>query len=145
MTETESRRQYDKPPSHQQQPTAWVGMVVFAGIMLLMLGSFQVIEGLVALFRDDYFLVTGSGLVVTMDLTAWGWIHLLIGLLAFCTGLGVLAGQTWARVTGIVVATISAVVNMVFLPAYPFWSIIVITLDVLCIYALAAHGREVRY
>jgi hypothetical protein len=125
--------------------TGWVGMVVFAGMMLVMLGGFQAIEGLVAIFRDDYYLVTRSGLLVEMDYTAWGWTHLIIGLIAVAVGIGVFAGQTWARVTGIVIAGISALVNIAFLPAYPIWVTIVIALDVLVIYALAVHGREVTY
>ncbi|NMO52265.1 hypothetical protein HH310_13795 [Actinoplanes sp. TBRC 11911] len=125
-------------------PTAWVGMVVFAGVMLLMTGTFQVIEGIVAIVRDDYFLVTRSGLVLTWDYTTWGWIHLIIGVIAALTGIGVFLGQMWARVIGIIIAGISALANLAFLPAYPIWATIVIALDVLVIYALAVHGREVR-
>ncbi|MEU4221836.1 hypothetical protein [Actinoplanes sp. NPDC026623] len=129
----------DEPPA-----TGWVGFVIFGGIMLTMLGGFQIIEGLVALFNDEYFLVTSSGLVLTMDFTAWGWTHLLIGLVAVAAGIGVLSGQTWARVTGIVIAVLSALANMLFLAAYPVWSTIVIALDILVIYALAVHGREIK-
>jgi hypothetical protein len=125
--------------------TGWVGMVVFAGMMLVMLGGFQAIEGLVAIFRDDYYLVSRSGLLIEMDYTAWGWVHLILGLVAVGTGIGVFAGQTWARVVGIIIAGISALVNIAFLPAYPIWVTIVIALDVLVIYALAVHGREVTY
>jgi hypothetical protein len=119
-------------------------MVLFGGIMMLMMGGFQLIEGLVALFRDNYYLVTRDGLVINVDYTAWGWTHLLIGVVAVATGLGVLAGQTWARVAGIVIALISALVNVAFLAAYPIWSTIIIAVDVLVIYALAVHGRDVR-
>ena len=130
-----------------QRPTqtGWVGMVVFAGMMLVMLGGFQAIEGLVAIFRDDYYLVSRSGLLIEMDYTAWGWTHLILGLIAVAVGIAVFAGQTWARVTGIIIAGISALVNIAFLPAYPIWVTIVIALDVLVIYALAVHGREVTY
>ena len=105
MTDTESKRSYDDPPytPGRRQPTGWVGMVVFAGVMLLMLGGFQIVEGLVALFRDDFYVV------------------------------------------GVIIAVFSALANLAFLPAYPIWSTIVIALDVLVIYALTAHGREVRY
>ena len=80
-----------------------------------------------------------------MDYTAWGWTHLILGLIAVAVGIGVFAGQTWARVTGIIIAGISALTNIAFLPAYPIWVTIVIALDVLVIYALAVHGREVTY
>ena len=127
-----------------RERTAWVGMVVFAAVMLLMLGSFQIIEGIVALVRDDYYLVTRNGLVLDLDYTVWGWTHLLIGLVAVCTGIGVMLGQTWARVLGIIIAVISALANIAFLSAYPVWSTIIIAMDVLVIYALAVHGREIQ-
>jgi hypothetical protein len=107
-----------------------------------LVGGFQVIQGLVALFKDDYYLVSPNGLVVEVNYTAWGWTHLLIGLVAIATGIGVMLGQTWARVLGIVIAVVSALVNVAFLSAYPIWSTIIIAMNVLVIYALAVHGRE---
>ena len=133
---------YDVPT--RRQPTAWVGMVLFGGIMMLMVGGFQITQGLVALFRDDYYLVTPNGLVIEADYSTWGWTHLLIGVVAVGTGIGVMLGQTWARVLGIIIAVISALVNITFMSAYPIWSTIIIAMDVLVIYALAVHGREAR-
>jgi hypothetical protein len=149
MSDTQQRTEYsaDEPyrgVSRRREPTAWVGFVVFGGIMMLMMGSFQVIEGLVALFRDNYYLVTRNGLLLTMDYTAWGWTHLIIGLIAVGTAFGVLMGQMWARVVGIIIALISALANIAFLSAYPLWSTIIIAIDILVIYALAVHGREVK-
>ena len=135
----------DGVTSTQSEPTAWVGMVIFAGTMLLMLGALQAMEGLVAIFQDDYYLVTRSGMIVSLDYTAWGWTHLIIGLIAVGVGIGVFAGQMWARVAGIVVAAVSILVNVAFLPAYPIWIMIVIGIDVLVIYALAVHGKEMKY
>jgi hypothetical protein len=120
-------------------------MVIFAGTMLLMLGALQAMEGLVAIFQDDYYLVTRNGMIVSLDYTAWGWTHLIIGLIAVGVGIGVFAGQMWARVAGIVVAAVSILVNVAFLPAYPIWIMIVIGIDVLAIYALAVHGKEMKY
>jgi hypothetical protein len=131
---------YDAP--RRSGPTAWLGVVLFGGIMLLMVGGFQAIQGFVAIWRDDYYLVSPNGLLVEVDYTAWGWTHLIIGLVAIATGIGVMAGQTWARVLGIVIAVCSALVNIAFLAAYPIWSTIIIAIDVLVIYALAVHGRE---
>jgi hypothetical protein len=125
-------------------PTAWVGFVVFAGIMLLMMGGIQALEGFVAILRDDYYLVRRNGLVINLEYTTWGWIHLIIGLIAVGTAIGVLAGQMWARVTGIAIAVISAVANLAFMSAYPIWATLVIATDVLVIYALAVHGAEVK-
>ena len=148
MTETESRRSSVEPPyvaDPAPRPTRWAGFVVFSAVLLMMAGAFQIIEGIVALIRDDYYLVTRNGLLVTVDYTTWGWTHLIIGVVALITGIGVLAAQTWARVVGILIAALSALAQMAFMPAYPIWSIIVIAIDVLAIYALAAHGREIRY
>jgi hypothetical protein len=148
MSDTQQKQ--DNPAAGQytdldrREPTAWVGMVLFAGTMLVMLGSFQAMEGIVAIIRDEYYLVTRSGMVIDLDYTVWGWTHLIIGLIAIGVGIGVFAGQMWARVLGIVVAVISALVNIAFLSAYPIWVTIVIALDVLAIYALAVHGREVK-
>ncbi|MEN3359326.1 MAG: hypothetical protein V7637_3308 [Mycobacteriales bacterium] len=123
--------------------TGWVGWVIFAGVMMFMLGCFEVIAALVALFEDQYYLVGPSGLVVSVDYTAWGWAHLIIGAVAICAGAGVMLGQTWARVIGIILAVVSAVTNMAFMAAYPAWSILLIALDVIVVYALAMHGGEV--
>jgi hypothetical protein len=148
MSDTQQRRSstadepYDVPV--RRQPTAWVGFVLFGGIMLVMMGSIEVIQGFVALFKDDYYMVTRSGLVLTWDYSAWGWTHLLIGLIAVGTGIGVMFGQMWARVVGIIIAIISALANLAFIAAYPIWGTIVIATDILVIYALAVHGSEVR-
>jgi len=126
----------------RSRPTAWVGVVLFGGIMMEMVGGFQLIQGFVALFKDDYYLVSPNGLVIEVNYTAWGWTHLLLGVVAIVTGIGVMLGKMWARVLGIVIAVVSALVNIAFLSAYPIWSTIIIAMDVLVIYALAVHGRE---
>jgi hypothetical protein len=150
MSDTQQKRNHaDEEPYNSggraKQPTGWVGMVLFAGVMLMLLGGFQAIEGLVAIFRDEYFVTTNSGLVLTLDYTAWGWTHLLLGIIAVLAGIGIFLGQMWARVVGIIVAVISALANLMFLPAYPVWGAIMIATDVLVIYALSMHGREVKY
>jgi hypothetical protein len=124
--------------------TAWLGWVYFAGLIMIMLGFFQAITGLVAVFDDDYYLVTDRGLVVSVDYTVWGVVHLVIGIVAFAAGYAVMKGRTWGRTIGIILAVASAVVNMAFIAAYPVWSILIIVLDVVIIYALAVHGREAR-
>jgi hypothetical protein len=135
-----SRVAYGREPD----PTAWTGWVVFASFMMIMLGMFQAIEGLVAIFDDGFYHVTSSGLVVNVDYTAWGWTHLLLGVLIFVSGIGVMAGNVAARAVAVILAGFSALVNLVFVEAYPIWSIIIITIDVLVIYALTVHGRELR-
>jgi hypothetical protein len=111
---------------------------------MVLLGCFQAIQGFVAIFDDGFYRVTESGLVVNVDYTVWGWTHLLLGALILVSGIGVLAGNLAARTVGVVLAGLSAVVNLVFIEAYPVWSVIIITVDVLVIYALIVHGRELR-
>jgi hypothetical protein len=124
------------------EPTAWVGWVAFACSMMVLLGIFQVIQGFVAIFDDGFYHVTESGLVVNVDYTAWGWTHLLLGLLIVAAGVGLLSGNVVARTVAVILAGISAVLNLAFIEANPVWSIIVITVDILVIYAVTVHGRE---
>jgi hypothetical protein len=123
------------------EPTGWVGFVFFAGIMLLVIGCFNVIYGLVALFNDEWFVVTRQALL-SFDLTQWGWITLILGIVEIFAGLAVLGGRTWGRIVGIMVAFGSMLHQFAVMPAYPLWSLTIIALDVFVIYALAAHGRE---
>jgi hypothetical protein len=121
--------------------SAWAGWVVFAGVMAIIAGAFNIIQGLVALFDDKYFVVAGGDLLV-FDYTAWGWVHLLVGVIMVVVGLGILRGSPWGLVAGVVVAGVNAIVQLGFLAAYPVWSILIIALDVVVIYALIVHGRE---
>jgi hypothetical protein len=143
MTDT-SRRRSAETARYETEPTAWAGWVVFAGVMLIMLGTFQIIEGLVALFDDGFYLVAPSGLLVDVDYNTWGWVHMGIGVIGVLAGLGLLAGNMAARIVGVAVAFLSAIVNLAFLSAYPVWSTIMITVDVIVIYAIIVHGREVK-
>jgi hypothetical protein len=118
--------------------------VVFAGVMLVMMGVFQVVQGLVALFDDGFYAVGSNGLVVDVDYNTWGWIHVVIGLVGVLVGIGLMAGNMAARIAGVAIAFLSALVNLVFISAYPVWSVIVIALDVIVIYAIIVHGRELK-
>ncbi|MGH1562177.1 DUF7144 family membrane protein [Mumia sp. DW29H23] len=124
---------------------AWAtGFILFAGVMMIMIGVFHAIAGLVALI-DDEFYVTTPNYILQFDTTTWGWIHLIVGVVVALAGFAVIAGQTWGRVVGIVLAVISAIANFAFLPYYPFWSTLIIALDVFVIWALAVHGRDYAY
>ncbi len=125
--------------------SGWVGWIVFAGVVMIVLGAFQVIEGLVAVFKHGYYLVASNNLVVHVNYTTWGWVHFAIGVVIVLVGFGVMTGQMWARIIGIGLAVISAIVNLAFIAAYPVWGILIIALDVIVIYALAVHGREMKY
>jgi hypothetical protein len=128
----------------EDEPTGWVGWIVFGSMMMIMLGTFHAIQGLVALLRDEYYLVGKNGLTVEVDFTTWGWAHLILGAVVVATGVAVLYGQTWARVTGVVIAMMSAIVNIAFLAAYPIWSTMMVAFDVLIIWALTVHGGEMK-
>ena len=119
-----------------------VGFILFAAIMMIMVGCFQAFEGLVALFNDFY--VATRNYLFQFDATTWGWIHLLLGLLVAFAGWGLLSGRTWARVVAITVAVLSAIANFLWVPYYPFWALTIITLDVFVIWAVAAHGGDLR-
>ena len=124
--------------------TAWAGWIGFAGVMMLMVGSFHVIQGLAAIFRDEVFLVSSSGLVVSADYTTWGWTHVIGGAVLMGAGMFVFTGKVWARTIGVIVAMLSALVNIAFLAAYPVWSALMIVVDVLVIWALTVHGAELK-
>jgi hypothetical protein len=126
----------------EEETTGWVGFLVFGGLMLMLAGAFHATAGLVALFRDGYYLVPSQDLLVTVDYSAWGWAHLLVGAAGVVIGYGVVSGRPWARGSGVVIAGLSAIVSLAFLAAHPAWSLTIITLDVLIIYALVVHGRE---
>jgi hypothetical protein len=140
MSQTATGRQNVQPT----EMTGWVGWIAFASMMMVLLGMFHAIEGLVALFKDEVFLVGERGLTVNVDYTAWGWAHLLGGILIVAAGVGLLSGKIWARTIGVLLAMVSAVINIAFLPAYPIWSTIMIAVDILVIWALTVHGSELR-
>jgi hypothetical protein len=127
-----------------RDPSAWVGWITFAGMILIMVGIFHIIQGFVALFQDSYFAVPNSQLVVHVSYTGWGWAHIIGGLIVLLAGFGVLSGRMWARAVGTLVALLSAIVNVAFLSAYPIWSIMMIALDVVIIMALTVHGSEIK-
>jgi hypothetical protein len=143
MTDTSHRRSADAV-SYDGDVTGWTGWVVFGGVMLIVMGGFQITQGLVALFDDGFYAVGSEGLVVNVDYNTWGWVHLVIGLVGVLVGIGLLAGNLAARIAGVVTAGLSALVNMAFISAYPVWSVLVIALDVIVIFAIIVHGREVK-
>ena len=130
--------QYEEP---RPSGTAVAG-VSFAGTMMILVGAFQIINGISAIDDDKFYALTRH-YFLSLDVSQWGWIHLILGILVAFAGFAVFAGRTWGRVVGIFMASLSAIANFMFLPIYPFWSIVIIALDIWIIWALAAHGREV--
>jgi hypothetical protein len=129
------------------EPTAstwWgIGFILFAASIMLMVGIFQFFQGLGAVIRGGFYAVSPN-YAFKIDTTAWGWIHMLIGILVAVAGVYLFVGKTWARIIAIIVAIVSAVSNFFFIPYYPFWSILIIALDVVIIWAIAFHGGELR-
>ena len=128
----------------QEATSGWaVGFIMFAAIMMIMVGVFQALQGIVAIFENEFYVATRN-YTFQFDATTWGWIHLLVGLLVAFAGSGLLSGKTWARSVAIILAVLSATANFLFIPYYPFWSLLLITLDIFVIWAIAAHGGDMR-
>jgi hypothetical protein len=147
MSEAQSVSNFGPPGAQGQylvRESAWVSWVEFASVMLILLGSFHVIEGLVGLFRDEVFATGRRGLVFDASFTTWGWTHVIWGVIVILVGACLLAGQTWARIVAVAIAFVSAILNLAFLPAYPIWSVMMIGFDVVVIWAIMVHGGELR-
>lgn len=124
-------------------PGPWAGWIWFAGVIMLMVGLFNVVLGLTALFRNEVFTVVPGGVLV-FDLTTWGWIHIVLGLVQVAVAAGLFAAKAWALTIGVLIAVVNAVAWVVALPYAPIWALIVIVLDCVVIYAMVVHGAEVR-
>ena len=123
--------------------SSWaVGWAGFAGVMMIIIGVFDIIQGLVALFNDEFFVITQEW-IFEFDITAWGWIQLILGVILIASGVGIFSGNVAARTVGVIIAGLAAIVNFAWLPYYPVWSIIVIAICIAIIWALTAHGRDI--
>jgi hypothetical protein len=124
----------------EPQVSGWVmGGIVFAATMLVIIGIFHAIAGLVAIIDDDFYRVR-SNYTFDLDATGWGWIHLILGIIIVVVGFALYARQEWAAITAVVLAGLSAVANFLFIPYYPVWSIVGIALDAWVIWALTRPG-----
>lgn len=128
---------------NNKEVTGWVGWIGFASFMLMLAGFFHIIAGLTALFTDTVYLI-GENNIWALDYTQWGWIHLLGGFLAVWAGNSLMRGGTYGRIIAVWVALGSAVANMLFIPIYPIWSLLIIAIDVLVIYAVIVHAGELK-
>ena len=128
--------------SRQQRESPWAsGLTLFAAALLVIGGVWHVFAGIAALVHDKVYLSTPEYLY-SFDLTGWGWIQLLLGVLAGVAGFGILKGQTWARMVGIGFACLSMVIQFMIIPHYPIWSFLMIALDIGIIWALATYRRD---
>ena len=116
-----------------------VGGLVFASTIMIMVGIFQAFQGLAALLNDEFF-VTVNDYTYELDLTTWGWIHLISGILVLIAGIALYSASAVAGVVAIVLAGLSAVTNFFFVPYYPLWSLLIIALAIYVIWAVTRSG-----
>jgi hypothetical protein len=131
--------QYDTGPEPAGVSGWAMGGIVFAATVMILIGIFQAIAGLVAIV-DDEFYVVAPNYTYDLDVTGWGWIHLILGIVVAIAGFALLARRAWAGVVAIVLAVLSAVSNFFFIPYYPFWSLLMIALAVFVIWAVTRPG-----
>jgi hypothetical protein len=118
-----------------------VGLAAFAGAIMVLIGIFQAFAGLAAIFEDEFFVVAPN-YIYDIDVTAFGWIHLILGVILVFAGISIYSGAIWARSVGVLLAIISAVANFFFIPYYPVWSVLIIALCVAVIWALVTYGPD---
>ena len=140
MSSTSGRYTDAQPGAHRDRAPWVAGFAVFGGSMMIVIGIFQVVVGLTAIFEDSFYMLSDDYLF-GFNVRTWGWIHLALGVIVAIGGAAVLAGQAWARRLGIILAAISAVANFVFLPYYPLWSMLIIAADIAVIWALTKYER----
>ena len=128
-------------PTHGADTAGWVvGLSLFAGIMMIITGLVNAMEGVVALARNEVYVLTPRYLFA-FDLTTWGWIQIVLGIIVLAAGIGVVTGQLWGRVVAITIAALTMLANFAFIPYYPIWSMLIIALNVFVIWALCLYNR----
>ena len=129
-------------PAHGADTAGWVvGLSLFAGILMMITGLFNAMEGVVALARNEVYVLTPRYLFA-FDLTTWGWIQIVLGIIVLAAGIGVVTGRLWGRVVGITIAALTMLANFAFIPYYPIWSMLIIALNVFVIWALCIYDRD---
>ena len=129
------------PGTYKEPSDTAFGVSLFAGVLLATLASFTILQGLAAVLKDDVF-VRGVNYTFQFDVTTWGWIHLIIGVIGLAAGIGILRGQVWANVVGIGIAALSALSQFMFMPQYPLWSLTIVAMDIIVIWALTEQIRQ---
>lgn len=119
-----------------------VAVTIFAGILMMLGGAFHALQGFVALASDTFFVVS-EGYVFELDVTTWGWVHLILGVVVALAGFSLFRARTWARTVAVVVASLSMIASFLWMPFYPFWSLILVALDLYVIWAVTVHGTDI--
>ncbi len=136
MATYEQREASDHPP----EVSSWAtGGILFASTMLVMVGFYQALTGLVAILNQEFF-ATARNYTFDLDVGAWGWLHLVLGCVAVLVGIGLIRRATWAGVAAILIAMLSALANFLFIPYQPIWSLVMIAIDMWIIWALTRPG-----
>jgi hypothetical protein len=141
MSSTEQTTQLPEPSYDER--TGWTGWITFAGVMMIIGGSLNLLYGIIAAVNDEWVVFTNRANVY-LDVSQWGWVHIIMGVIVVLAGIGLFSGNILARIIGVIIACVSLVANFFFIPVYPLWAITVMTIDILVIWALTAHGREMR-
>ena len=125
------------------RPSAWaVGWTSFAGITMTMMGIWWAFAGLVAIFNDEFYVVTQEW-IFKFDVTTWGWVHLIFGVIVMFAGINLFRGEVWARTVGVIIAVLSSLIAFAWLPYYPLWGILLIVVSISIIWSLTSHGRDI--
>ena len=127
----------------ERQPSGWaIGWTAFAGILMIMMGFWWIISGFVALLDSEFYVVTLRW-IFQFDISTWGWIHLILGIVILASGCGLFLGAVWARIVGVILTVVAGLLAFAWLPYYPIWAIIFIAISVAVIWALTVHGRDI--
>ena len=145
MSDTSTSGSVPPPTQRRPEPSSWIGWIIFAALMLVLLGIFQLTAGLVAVLDEDYFEHTGvAPLFLAVDQQTWGVLQVILGSLSILTGAGLLRGIAVARAVGFGVVLLGALTSLLAVGAYPVWSMLLIAVDVCILYAITVHGGEMR-
>ncbi|MDF2731046.1 MAG: hypothetical protein K0T01_2835 [Acidimicrobiia bacterium] len=125
------------------ETSGWaVGWSIYAAVWMWILGFFHGIAGLAAIFENEFYVATPN-YIFQFDVTTWGWIHLILGVVVFMGAFAVMRGAVWGRTVGVIIAILSILINFAWLPYYPIWGLVMIAANAFVIWALTAHGRDV--
>ena len=128
----------------ETQLTKWTGWIVFTGVILVVGGVFNAVQGLAALFGPNDYYIVSEGSLWLLDVNGWGWWNLILGISLILTAAALFTGRTWSRVVAVILVSLNALGQMLLVTAQPWWSLIMIAVDILILYALIVHGRELR-
>jgi hypothetical protein len=133
----------DAYPEQYDDSAGWTGWIVFAATLMIIAGSLNFLQGLVAAINDEW-VVFGNQAALYLDVSAWGWVHMLLGALVLLSGIGILSGSVIARTIGVIVVGVALLGNFAIVPLYPFWAILLIAMNIIVIMALTVHGGVVK-